>query len=264
MENTFAPRLGSSSRRFNFRDGTSELAFSVGDWGIQVLVAVRDASARSRIARTLADEGFQAIEDAEGQLVSTLLDRSMPHPRSFPFHLVILESHLSQRNGLELCQLLRTQGVFVPVLVLQETDRQVDRILGLERGADVCLSKPFDCGELVALCRSLLRRFLGCWSQFSVLQFEELKFDVWEHRVWLRDREIHLSPQEFRLLGLFMKHPGRTWTREELLDCVWKRSVPRSTKTVDVHVSQLRKKIEPDPKHTHYILTVPGRGYQFG
>ncbi|WP_017661730.1 response regulator transcription factor [Baaleninema simplex] len=264
MDNTLAPTLGWLSPRPSAREGKLEPAWSVGDWDIQVLVVVRDASARSHIARILSEEGFRAIEDEDGNVVSTLLECSMPYPRAFPFHLVILESHLSQRNGLELCQLLRTQGIFVPVLVLHEADRQGDRVLGLERGADVCLSKPFDCHELAALCRSLLRRFLGCWSQFSVLQFEELTVDVWEHRVWLRDREVQLSPQEFRLLGLFMKSPGRTWTREELLDRVWKRSVQRSTKTVDVHVSQLRKKIEPDPKRPQYISTVPGRGYQFG
>lgn len=236
---------------------------TAGRWqpeAIQVLVVARDGSARRRVADVLRREGLHAIEDAEGRWVSTLLDRGLRDPRTFPFQLVILESPLAERSGLELCQLLRSQGVLVPVLVLSEGDR----VLGLERGADACLSLSFDGRELIALCRSLLRRFLGYWSQFSVLHFAELRLDAWEHRVWCGDREIDLSPQEFRLLTLLMNHPGRVWTRPELLERVWKGNARRSTKTVDVHVSLLRKKIEADPKHPRYISTVPGRGYAFG
>ncbi|MBP0000883.1 MAG: response regulator transcription factor [Cyanobacteria bacterium SID2] len=264
MNDAFAPFPGGLFHRSGVPDEILEPAPLVRDWEIQVLVVAREASARSIVSEILSEEGFRTIEDEDGRFVSALLETTFSNPQSFPFHLVVLESQLSRRNGLDLCQRLRLQKIFVPILILNDRDRQGDRILGLERGADVCLSQPFDSRELVALCRSLLRRFLGYWSQFSVLQFESVKLDTWEHRVWVRDREITLSPQEFRLLGLLMRHPGRVWTREELLDRVWKSNVHRSTKTVDVHISQLRKKIEPDPKNPKYIQTIPGRGYQFG
>lgn len=257
-----ALRFGSTGFPLSRTNGDRPLDMDSGDRlrPIQVLVVAREPSVRSQIASTLNREGFQAVEDTEGLWMSRLLDGGLRDPHTFPFQLVILESHLCERGSLDLCQLLRFQGVLVPVLWLSDGDR----VLGLERGADACLTTPFDGREFIALCRSLLRRFLGYWSQFAVLNFADLKLDVWEHRIWLGEREIELSPQEFRLLSLLMKQPGRVWTRSELLDRVWKGNTRRSTKTVDVHVSFLRKKIEVDPKQPRYILTVPGRGYVFG
>jgi two-component system, OmpR family, phosphate regulon response regulator PhoB len=155
-------------------------------------------------------------------------------------------------------------------LMLSAKGSEIDRVVGLEVGADDYLSKPFGMRELVARCRALLRR----QQQHSpggeppvvenVLRFRDLCLYPQECRVTLAGAELNLSPKEFRLLELFMSSPRRVWPREQLLDHVWGADFVGDSKTVDVHIRWLREKIEQDPSHPEYLMTVRGFGYRFG
>jgi two-component system, OmpR family, phosphate regulon response regulator PhoB len=142
---------------------------------------------------------------------------------------------------------------------------EIDRVVGLEVGADDYLSKPFGMRELIARCRALLRRQQQHTPTLdAALRFRELCLYPQECRVTLAGAELNLSPKEFKLLELFMGSPRRVWPREQLLDHVWGTDFIGDSKTVDVHIRWLREKIEQDPSHPEYLLTVRGFGYRFG
>jgi two-component system phosphate regulon response regulator PhoB len=172
---------------------------------------------------------------------------------------------LPQINGLDICRFLRHQGNPVPILILSAKGSETDRVLGLEVGADDYLTKPFSMRELIARCRALLRRQrLGSLPQVPILQFKDVSLYPQECRVKVRGEEANLSPKEFRLLELFMTYPRRVWSREQLLDQVWGTDFVGDSKTVDVHIRWLREKLEKDPSHPEYLVTVRGFGYRFG
>ena len=231
----------------------------------RILVVEDEDLIREMLVLALEAEGYAIATAKDGRAALALLQSAEPSLAEFPFELVILDLMLPQINGLDICRLLRHQGNPVPILILSAKGSETDRVLGLEVGADDYLTKPFSMRELVARCRALLRRQrFGGLPQLPVLQFKDVTLYCQECRVLVRGQEVNLSPKEFRLLELFMSYTRRVWSREQLLDQVWGADFVGDSKTVDVHIRWLREKLEKDPSHPEYIVTVRGFGYRFG
>ena len=233
----------------------------------RILVVEDEDLIREMLVLALEEEGYEVVTAIDGRTALSLLQDAEPNDGEFPFNLLILDLMLPQINGLDLCRLLRYRGNPVPILILSAKASETDRVLGLEVGADDYLTKPFSMRELVARCRALLRRQrFSCLppTPTPVLQLRDIILYPQECRVTVRGEEVNFSPKEFRLLELFMSHPRRVWSRDQLIDQIWGADFLGDTKTVDVHIRWLREKLERDPSQPDYLITVRGFGYRFG
>ena len=230
----------------------------------RVLVVEDENLIREMLVMALEAEGMNIATATDGRTALALLQSAEPTLGDFPYDLVILDLMLPQINGLDICRFLRHQGNPGPILILSAKGSETDRVLGLEVGADDYLTKPFSMRELIARCRALLRRQRLGIPQVPVIQFKDVSLYPQECRVTVRGEEVNLSPKEFRLLDLFITHPRRVWSREQLLDQVWAADFVGESKTVDDHIRWLREKLEKDPSHPEYLVTVRGFGYRFG
>ncbi len=231
----------------------------------RILVVEDEELIREMLLMALEGEGYVVVTASDGRSAVDYLKGNESNSSENNFDLVILDLMLPQINGLDICRFLRQQGNPVPILMLSAKGSETDRVLGLEVGADDYLTKPFSVRELVARCRALLRRQrLSALPQSPVLQYKEVTLYPQECRVLVRGQQVNLSPKEFRLLEVFMSYARRVWSREQLLDQVWGPDFVGDSKTVDVHIRWLREKLEKDPSHPEYIVTVRGFGYRFG
>jgi len=231
----------------------------------RILVVEDEDLIRNMIILALKEEGYEVIEVSDGQSALRFLQTQGESKMEEIIDLVVLDLMLPQVNGLDLCRFLRYQGNTVPVLILSAKASETDRVLGLEVGADDYLTKPFSMRELVARCRALLRRqkYLS-HSQVTTKQFKDVILFPDECRATVRGEELNLSPKEYKILELFINSPKRVWSREQLIENVWGIDFVGDTKTVDVHIRWLREKLELEPSHPEYIITVRGFGYRFG
>jgi len=185
------------------------------------------------------------------------------------FDLVVLDIMLPGLDGLEVCRLLRRGSDYVPILMLTAKSSELDRVLGLELGADDYLAKPFSIRELLARVKALFRRTEALKDRAAggapeeTLERGELRIESGKRRVTLGRREIALTAREFDLLLHFARHPGRVFSRTQLLDQVWGYRHDGYEHTVNSHINRLRAKIEADPARPRYVLTVWGVGYKF-
>ena len=184
------------------------------------------------------------------------------------YDLIILDLKLPGLEGLEVCKRLRARGRYTPILMLTSKSSELDRVLGLEVGADDYLTKPFSVMELTARVKALFRRveMLGKKdeaAQGNLLQARDMTIDIERHAVTVRGQGIELTAREFDLLVHFARHPGRVYSREQLLDQVWGYQHSGYDHTVNSHINRLRSKIERDPQNPEYIHTVWGVGYKF-
>ncbi len=185
------------------------------------------------------------------------------------YDLVILDLMLPQVDGLEVCRRLRQEGGHVPIIMLTSRSSEIDRVLGLEVGADDYLSKPFSIPELLARCKVQFRHLEARRQQgdaiasLAPIVAGPLRIDESRHEVRLAGEVIPLTAKEFSLLLHFARHPGRVFTRMQLLEQVWNYRYAGYEHTVNSHINRLRNKIEADPSRPHFILTVWGVGYQF-
>ena len=185
------------------------------------------------------------------------------------YDLVILDLMLPQIDGLAVCRQLRTGPIYVPILMLTARSSEPDRVLGLELGADDYLTKPFSIAELKARIKALFRRVEAMAGSADIdrgretLELNELSIDVGKRKVYLAQQEVALTAKEFDLLVHFASHPGRVFTRAQLLDQVWGYGHDGYEHTVNSHINRLRSKIETNPAEPQYILTVWGIGYKF-
>ena len=204
----------------------------------------------------LSQEGFAVDVAYDGH-------DALEKARLSPPDLVILDLMLPYVDGLEVCRHLRRQGA-VPILMLTAKDSEHDRVLGLESGADDYVTKPFSPRELVARVRAILRRTGRDDARVAdaPLMSGRLALDAVTHEVRLGDRPIELTAKEFDLLRLLMGHPNQVFTRDFLLEHIWGYEYFGSTRTVDMHISRLREKIEDDPNTPTFIVTVRGVGYK--
>lgn len=175
--------------------------------------------------------------------------------------LVILDLMLPRLHGLELARLIRGASG-VPIIMLTARAEEADRVAGLELGADDYVTKPFSLRELAARVRAVLRRVEGAGSH-KVIEAGPLRIDLAAREVRLAGMPVELTPTEFDLLSFFARHPGRVFTRTELLEAIQERSYASLPRTIDSHIKNLRHKIEPDPSQPTYIVTVHGVGYKF-
>lgn len=232
-----------------------------------VLLVEDESIIRETVAIALADEGYEVITADNGrQALNLIRSATMRDDGTFSIDLIILDLMLPYVNGLDICRSLRQQNNFTPILILSARGSEMDVVVGLEVGADDYLIKPFGLRELIARCRVLLRR-----SRFSaqtldqpVLEFDDVVLYLQEYRVTVRGEAVSLSPKEFMLLELFMSHPRRVFSRDQLLERIWGIESMSDPKTVDVHIRWLREKLEIDPSAPQYIITIRGFGYRFG
>ena len=185
-----------------------------------------------------------------------------------PYDLIILDLMLPGVDGLNICQQLRTRPNYTPILMLTAKSTELDRVLGLEMGADDYLTKPFSILELLARVKALLRRMEALRVQATpggqeIIQAVDLMIEIPKRKVTLKGQAVSLTGKEFDLLLQFAQHPGRVYTRAQLLDLVWGYGHEGYEHTVNAHINRLRAKIERDPRRPCYVLTVWGVGYKF-
>lgn len=236
----------------------------------RILLVDDEALIRETVALALQDEGYRVDVAEDGaialEMLGSIMHRSTADPPSFTFDLAILDLGLPGVSGLDICRMIRHHDIDIPILILSAKTSETDRVVGLEVGADDYLSKPFGIRELVARCRALLRRYhrTRAPQEASLMVYRDITLYLNEMRVTIQNREVALSPKEFRILELFMNSPNRVWAREELINNIWGSDFLGDRKTVDVHIRWLREKIETDPSSPQYIITLRGFGYRFG
>jgi len=184
------------------------------------------------------------------------------------FDLIVLDLMLPGLDGIELCRRLRAKPSYVPVLMLTSKSSELDRVLGLEIGADDYVTKPFSINELLARIKALFRRIEQVTGEreratSQVLRADELVINQEKRSVLLGNKPVELTAKEFDLLAYFARHPGRVFTRIQLLETLWGYGHDGYEHTVNSHINRLRAKIEDDPAHPRYVLTVWGVGYKF-
>lgn len=183
------------------------------------------------------------------------------------FDLIILDIMLPDMDGFQICQRLRTEKVTTPILMLTARSEEIDKIVGLETGADDYLTKPFSIRELMARVKAILRRaelsVNAGIEEHPVIEYGDLVIDKAKRKALLKNIKLDLTPKEFDLLFLFVSNPGKSYSREVLLQRVWGHEFRGYEHTVNSHINRLRAKIEPDLAHPTYILTTWGTGYRF-
>ncbi|WP_305971409.1 MULTISPECIES: phosphate regulon transcriptional regulator PhoB [unclassified Mameliella] len=222
-----------------------------------VLVVEDEAAQREVLTYNLEAEGFRVARAENGEEALVLIDEESPD-------IIVLDWMLPNVSGIEVCRQIKTRPDTrsVPIIMLSARSEEVDRVRGLETGADDYVVKPYSVIELMARVRAQLRRARPAAAGLR-LEYEDIVLDSETHRVTRDNKALKLGPTEFRLLTTFMEKPGRVWSREQLLDRVWGRDIYVDTRTVDVHIGRLRKALcqhgGNDP-----LRTVRGAGYALG
>ena len=215
-----------------------------------VLLAEDDSAISQPLARALARDGHDVEVRADGP---SALDRAL----AGDIDLVVLDVGLPAMNGIEVCRRLRAEGKALPVLILTARTEEVDTVVGLDAGADDYVSKPFRIPELLARVRALLRR------GGSDAPSDGVRVDPASRRAWVDDEELTLTTKEFDLLRVLVRDAGKVVPREQLMREVWATAWMGSTKTLDMHVSWLRRKLGDDATNPRFITTVRGVGFRF-
>jgi len=221
----------------------------------KILVVDDDEKIVDLVTLYLKKDGYQVLSAGDGQQALNLARRRRPD-------LVILDLLLPEMDGMDVCSILRAESK-TPVIMLTARASEDDRLAGLELGADDYVTKPFSPRELVARVRAVLRRTSEDQeSGPSAVHFGDVVVDFVRHEVKVCGQVVNVTPTEFRLLEAMVKEPGRAFSRLELLERAFGYDYEGLERTVDVHLLNLRKKIEPQPGHPRYIVTVPGVGYR--
>jgi two-component system, OmpR family, response regulator RegX3 len=223
----------------------------------RVLVVEDEESFSDALSYMLRKEGFEVSVAATGTSALTEFDRSGAD-------IVLLDLMLPEMSGTEVCRQLRQRSA-VPIIMVTARDSEIDKVVGLEIGADDYVTKPYSPRELVARIRAVLRRQIVDAADLSAptLAAGPVRMDVERHVVTVGGEAVQLPLKEFELLELLLRNAGRVLTRGQLIDRVWGADYVGDTKTLDVHVKRLRSKVEPEPSTPRHIVTVRGLGYKF-
>jgi len=219
----------------------------------RILVVDDEPTILDSVGFTLEREGFEVLSARDGSEALQLARERSPD-------VIVLDVMLPGLSGREVCRQLRAEGD-VPILMLSARGGEVDRVLGLELGADDYVTKPFSLAELVSRVRALLRRRELDRSRRDVLRAGDVELDLSQHEVRVDGERVHLTPSEFRLLTLLATSPGRAFSRGELARYLWETDYTGGERAVDAHIVNLRRKLEHDPARPERLVTVRGVGY---
>jgi len=220
------------------------------------ILVVDDEPKIVKLARDyLERSGYAVLSAGDGRTALSIARSEKPD-------MVVLDLNLPQLDGLDVCRTLRRESD-VPIIMLTARIDETDRLIGLELGADDYITKPFSPRELVARVRAVLRRVRGGLVPTEFIQAGDIEIDLNGHRVSRAGETLQLTRIEFNLLAILAQHPGQTLSREQLLDRLHGFSQDSYERSIDAHVKNLRRKVEPDPSNPIYILTVYGIGYKF-
>jgi two-component system response regulator RegX3 len=221
----------------------------------RVLVVDDEPAIVDAVTYALRGEGFDVASAADGEEALRRLEGNR-------FDLLVLDLRLPRLSGVEVCRRVRSSST-IPIIMLTAKDAEVDRVLGLEVGADDYVMKPFSLAELVSRVRAQLRRReLDRAERPTVYRAGDLTIDLVRHEVHVGDRAVHVTDSEFRLLTLLAREPGRVFTRREVMQHLWRSEYVGDQRACDVHVANLRRKIEADPSNPQRLQTVRGLGYK--
>ncbi|HEY0546286.1 MAG TPA: response regulator transcription factor [Pyrinomonadaceae bacterium] len=232
-----------------------------GERKISLLVVEDDENISTMISEHFTRAGYSVRTAADG--VAGVQAALQDHPDA-----VVLDLMLPKMDGLMVCKEIRLQAPYIPILMLTAKDDVVDKVLGLEMGADDYITKPFALRELEARIKSVLRRVRtgggtdGASEEAPIVR-GKLRIDPSKREVMVGDRQVELTPKEFDLLRLFASNPGRVFPRKYLLEKIWDYSYEGYDRTIDSHINRLRAKIEDNPENPQMVLTVWGIGYKF-
>jgi DNA-binding response OmpR family regulator len=230
---------------------------------IRILVAEDDHNIRTGLIDTLESEGYNAAGAVDGIQALKMFEKDK-------YDLVILDIMMPGKSGYDVCREIRSQNEDVPVIILTAKGEEIDKVVGLQLGADDYITKPFGVHELLARISAVLRRSMR--NKSTVVQeekppdsftFGSVLIDAIQYRIRKGKRVVDLSDRELQLLKYFYSHPNEVLSRDRLLNAVWGIDFFGTTRTLDQHIAQLRKKIEPDPGHPTVITTVHGVGYRY-
>jgi two-component system alkaline phosphatase synthesis response regulator PhoP len=222
----------------------------------ETILLIEDEPKITKLARDYLEQGgYRVLSATDGTIGLAMARREHPD-------MIVLDLMLPGMDGLDVCRALRRESD-VPIIMLTARVEEADRLIGLELGADDYITKPFSPRELVARVRALMRRVKGNVYQQGILRTGDLVIDLDGHSVSLAGKSIHLTRFEFTLLATMVRQPGKTYSRAQLLDSLHGVATAGYDRSIDAHIKNLRRKLEPDPNEPRYILTVYGVGYKF-
>ncbi len=222
----------------------------------RVLIVEDDAAMATALTDGFTYEGYETLVARDGELGLKLAREGAPD-------LIVLDVMLPKMSGHDVCKRLRSEGSTLPIIMLTARGQEIDKVLGLKLGADDYVTKPFGFMELMARVEALLRRSSGGARGVEVYGFGDVVVDFRKAELKKRGRSVEVTARELRLLEYFIAHRGQVVQRERLLEQVWEYDATPLTRTVDMHVAKLRKKIEDDPAVPKFIVTVHRMGYKF-
>ena len=223
---------------------------------VKILVVEDEPNMVAGLRDNFEFEGYEVITASDG---IEGLERALAESPD----LVVLDVMMPRMSGLEVCRQLRAKRASIPIIMLTARGQEVDKVVGLEIGADDYVTKPFSIRELLARVRAILRRTATVPKNLDQHSFGDVEVDLHRRRVLRSGKLLDVSSKEFELLKYFICHSGETLSRDRLLEDVWGYDNYPSTRTVDTHLVRLRQKLEPDPEQPQYFITVHGTGYQF-
>jgi two-component system, OmpR family, response regulator RegX3 len=226
----------------------------------RILLADDEPSVRDSVGYALAQDGYEVTAAVDGTDVEEKIGEGMP------FDLLILDIMMPGRSGLDICREVRARSA-VPIIILTAKDAEVDKVVGLEVGADDYVTKPFSVRELLGRVRAQLRRREldrePMAAETTRIDAGPVSIDLARHLVTVRGQQVNLTRSEFQLLRLLAGSPGRVFHRAEIMEELWQTEFEGDERACDVHISNLRQKIERDVQHPELVLTVRGVGYKF-
>jgi two-component system alkaline phosphatase synthesis response regulator PhoP len=222
----------------------------------RILIIEDDPAISKGLTDALMEEHYDVVIQDDGE-------KGFKFAQNENIALIILDLMLPSKNGIEICTDLRKKGINTPILMLTSKKEEMDKVLGLEVGADDYLTKPFSVRELLARIKALLRRKQEIIKEIEEYAFGAVQIDFKKQSAYRSNKQIELSTTEFKILKFFIEHEGEVVTRDNLLDKVWGYDVFPTSRTVDNYILSIRKQIEDNPSEPKHLITVPKAGYKF-